>query len=141
MKCRKKRIKYLITDLNMTADVRCWRTLYASVGKEFFSDIDIYMYVLHTRITEKYKGRRGAGDKLFSFIVGHLWVRAPSKDPIVSSSKKLPSLLSTGWFQNRFKWIYISNSCLFHNQTKKNDIIYGIRKSAWWVFHLLCSTT
>ena len=86
MKCRKKRIKYLITDLNMTADARFMLQL---VKIFFFWYWHIYMYVLHTRITEKYKGLRGTGDKLVSFIVGHLWVRAPSKDPIVSSSKKL----------------------------------------------------
>ena len=118
MKCRKKRIKYLITDLNMTADVRFMLQL---VKIFFFWYWHIYMYVLHTCITEKYKGRRGAGDKLVSLVVGHLWVCAPSKDPhCFLEQETLPSLLSTGWFQNRFKWIYISNSCLFHNRTKIN---------------------
>ena len=50
-------------------------------------------------------------------VMWRSWVRAPSKAPVVSLSKKLSSL-STGWFQ---EWI----QTWFHNQTKLSWGPYG----------------
>ena len=73
-------------------------------------------YILASR-SKAFWGRRsavGSASDSWSVDTCLSWVRAPSKTSVVSLSKKLLSLLSTGWFQDLQK----HENCLFHNRTK-----------------------